>query len=328
MKPLGVEVAFGKAVAAPLKNPLPLSFSKTIIKNRYLHDKEDATVLTTNTIITTDPPVITIQMEPQNGETNESTTTPVDTPNFMNQTTPTVYNLVETADGAFLMPVNLVQDSTKTTDAVLVPVTSSNVQISDKIDDPVVVPQKVAETNSENTTSETRKPPKMKKTIPKVVLKRLNDREIRSSVRAVEHCKCCRILRSFRVHTQTKMTDFFKGASYTKSCPCTSREYPKITNKLKILLNNFKNESGANWTRLYSKAGRNMKAVRFILLLATQTTERYTYACTNKYTRMHTFKHQKLAQHMLVFSGTCECCAWFDAHAFTCRSMVFFLPSL
>ncbi|CAH0713140.1 unnamed protein product, partial [Brenthis ino] len=53
------------------------------------------------------------------------------------------------------------------------------------------------------------------------------------------HCKCCRLLRKF-VKRPTLITDYFGVKKRDVTCDCINRQYPNISNKLKILINNFK----------------------------------------------------------------------------------------
>ncbi|XP_028166935.1 uncharacterized protein LOC114357508 isoform X3 [Ostrinia furnacalis] len=58
------------------------------------------------------------------------------------------------------------------------------------------------------------------------------------------HCKCCIIMRRFFKPKQKRITDYFRNKNERKEmCHCTNRSYPRITNRLKLLVNKFKRQS-------------------------------------------------------------------------------------
>lgn len=68
-----------------------------------------------------------------------------------------------------------------------------------------------------------------------------------------DHCKCCQMLRKI-IKRQTFITDYFKSSTNKKKfCDCTNKKYPKISNKLKILINNFKRLSNVVYDDIVNK---------------------------------------------------------------------------
>ncbi|KAL0820217.1 hypothetical protein ABMA28_006139 [Loxostege sticticalis] len=54
------------------------------------------------------------------------------------------------------------------------------------------------------------------------------------------HCKCCIIMRRFFKPKQKTITDYFRSTNTRRGkCRCINKSYPRITNRLKLLVNRF-----------------------------------------------------------------------------------------
>lgn len=54
------------------------------------------------------------------------------------------------------------------------------------------------------------------------------------------HCKCCVIMRRYFKRKQKKITDYFgSNKERSETCRCINRNYPRVTNRLRLLVNRF-----------------------------------------------------------------------------------------
>ncbi|KAG7301640.1 hypothetical protein JYU34_014616 [Plutella xylostella] len=166
-------------------------------------------------------------------------------------TAPPLYSLVETTKGAFLMPVvslipsNGITNTSVTTMSqpistpkVTEPV-KSNVDKPKKenvVQKPTVVQVKVGKQKDE----------------PVFLLEPLGSGEMQYS----EHCKCCQLMRRIKSTRQKTILEYLKGTKEsTPTCPCNTVQTPKITNRLRMLLRNFKSNYECAWQEMTTKLG-------------------------------------------------------------------------
>lgn len=147
-----------------------------------------------------------------------------------------LYSVVETSTGAFLVPLSLVPTNT---------VNSTNTPIcSSAVIQGTIVGNNLPEnsvTLQEKTEGElaTRREEETLKTKPAID----ND-----------HCECCKILRKICDGGQTLIFDFFKpNKSFKRHCYCKDIKRPKITNRLKLFLSNYKCQSKLLYQEIENK---------------------------------------------------------------------------
>ncbi|KAI8419900.1 hypothetical protein MSG28_008523 [Choristoneura fumiferana] len=136
--------------------------------------------------------------------------TPAVMPSTAPPVIPTLYSVVQTPSGAYLVPLSMI-----TTNSASTPICSSEVK----------------ETVSSNLPEQSNVP-----TVPPAT----ND-----------HCECCVLIRKICKERQTFMTDFFTPR--VRTCPCKEKrraKYPKITKKLRLLINSYKSKSFCAWEGL------------------------------------------------------------------------------
>lgn len=136
-----------------------------------------------------------------------------------------MYKFVTTSVGSFLVPLNIVTVGSNNT-ASITPSETEVIQVKTKLSNSagtVTTPAEVASKFVSKTT--------LTKTIPT------------EQTEDPIHCSCCILLRKM-VKRQTVITEFFKKDKISKKCYCSEVKYPKVTNKLRLLSNNFKNNSG------------------------------------------------------------------------------------
>lgn len=125
-----------------------------------------------------------------------------------NKQAPTdLFKLVETSTAAFLMPLSYV---TVTVNSNTGPITTPTEAT------PLVVTADPLESSTPN------------------VPENLGNKE---------HCSCCILLRKIIKIKQTVITDYFKRNKPSVTCYCKDLKFPKISNRLKILVSNYKSSS-------------------------------------------------------------------------------------
>ncbi|XP_026763366.2 uncharacterized protein LOC113521902 isoform X2 [Galleria mellonella] len=78
-----------------------------------------------------------------------------------------------------------------------------------------------------------------------------------------EHCKCCILLRKICKQRQTFITDYFKSNERRKVCYCKNvQKYPKISNRLKLLMYRYKSVVGRSFYKLQLKLNSLKKEIR------------------------------------------------------------------
>lgn len=117
-----------------------------------------------------------------------------------------LYQFVETSTGAFLLPLNSV---TMSVNSNTTPITTA-----------VAANKDIIANNLPETTQTTQK-------------KNINDLNS-------EHCTCCVLLRKICKQRQTVITDYFSTIKSEYLCGCNKKKYPKVSNRLRLLVNNYK----------------------------------------------------------------------------------------
>lgn len=133
-----------------------------------------------------------------------------------------MYRLVNTSTGSFLVPLEIVTIGSNNTGTVTKTTARDVLQVKSKL----TVGTKTVTTPAE--------------VASKVVLDKVPPKPLQIDTR---HCSCCILLRKI-TKKQTVITDFFGKNTSKRKCYCSEVKYPKITNKLRLLSNNFKNHSG------------------------------------------------------------------------------------
>lgn len=129
-----------------------------------------------------------------------------------------IYTIIQTSSGAQIVPI---QVQTSTVNSTMTPICTP-LATDTKID------SRIDSNNQNDTTS--------------------NKSNIYSN-----HCKCCRTFRRI-VKKQKLITDYFNSNTKRKDCcDCSNKKYPNISNKLKILINNFKRLSNVIYDELVNK---------------------------------------------------------------------------
>ncbi|CAB3242338.1 unnamed protein product [Arctia plantaginis] len=134
-----------------------------------------------------------------------------------------LYKLVETSTAAYLMPMSY----------VTVTVNSNNGPITTPAVLTPVVPTNAPESSKVDVTPE--------------------------NLGNKEHCSCCILLRKICKVKQTVITDYFRRNKPSVTCYCKDIKYPKISNRLKILVSNYKNSSTSALEFLDAKLKRLKK---------------------------------------------------------------------
>ncbi|XP_049876773.1 uncharacterized protein LOC126374289 isoform X2 [Pectinophora gossypiella] len=134
---------------------------------------------------------------------------------------PNMYRVVPTSLGAYLVPLTPLP-STATVNSINKPISST-----------------VPNTNDVSGPS--------KNSILTEILKQAE--------RLKTHCQCCILMKKICKEKQSLITDFFKTKKVDVKCECTYRKYPRITNRLRMLVNNYKNRSRCEQNKLEAMMG-------------------------------------------------------------------------
>lgn len=120
-----------------------------------------------------------------------------------------IYSMVETSTGPVLIPLKILQ-STNTVNAVQSPVTTA------------AIVSATAQPQHENRTE-------------------LPEKETAIQLER-NHCQCCTIMQKITKGNQKQITDYFsyKNPVKSKKCFCSDVSHPKISNRLKIFVKNYK----------------------------------------------------------------------------------------
>lgn len=137
-----------------------------------------------------------------------------------------MYRVVETSVGAYLVPITILQ-----------------------------VPSTV---NSGNGIAGT----VPHETVPNDVLVMTHNKRRSKSASSFDHCQCCLLIRKI-CKRQTVITDFFKPKTEeVEKCECTDRRYPRMSNKLRLLITNYKDHSWSVHKKLQRKLDEGNKDKR------------------------------------------------------------------
>lgn len=133
-----------------------------------------------------------------------------------------MYRLVTTNKGSFLVPLQIVTVGSDNAGTVTETPSREILQVKSKL---------TVSTGTVTTPAEV---------TSKVVLTTSPQANVKTDP---THCTCCILLRKI-TKKQTVITDFFRKDKSKRKCYCSEIKYPKVTNKLRLLSNNFKNHSG------------------------------------------------------------------------------------
>lgn len=146
-----------------------------------------------------------------------------------------IYTLINTSKGAQLIPL---QAETSTVNSTTTPILTPAI-VNSVTTQKIINPDDVDATNDAETTEET--PSKS------------NDAEVQEKDDG--HCKCCKLIKKIRRKRQTIITEYFNSntKNNNKICDCRGRKYPRITNKLRLLVNNYKTLSKIVFNEVVAK---------------------------------------------------------------------------
>ncbi|XP_052743891.1 uncharacterized protein LOC112052880 [Bicyclus anynana] len=211
--PRGIEIKTGQVLGPTEKEALPIEFIKPIYSNRI-------NVLPRTPKITF-PDKVDVNIATTLSEVGSDN-------NFL--VAANLFTVVDTGDGAKLMPLklqtNTVNSSTEPICSPAVVDSNTHVQKNSEFADIVIKNNCIVIT-------------------PKVI----------PPTKSLEkHCPCCELLRKICKLRQTHITDFFvSNRVKEKKCECRNKNYPNITNKLKMLVNCFKTQSNVLYTQLLQR---------------------------------------------------------------------------
>lgn len=123
-----------------------------------------------------------------------------------------LFRLVETSTGAYLMPLTNITTTVNTN--------------TTPISTPAEITSQVTKDNVPDS-SDTAEEPLVNEKLP---------------VGNKQHCSCCIMLRKICKTRQTTINEYF-SRNKAATCYCNDIKYPKVTNRLRILVSNFKNNS-------------------------------------------------------------------------------------
>lgn len=236
--PKGVEVKTGKPVEPVQKDPLPIDFTKTISCNR----------------INVKPKLPQPQLIDK-VDVHIATTTSDDSDNSFLYTSK-IYTLINTSAGAKLMPLTLQANTVQTNSISTQPICAPA----------VIESRKETETASKTVETETTAEIEAMKTrkIAEISTRKnciiITPNVCKKQLERFQHCACCVILKSICKLRQALITEFFKSSRGEEEvCECSSKTYPRITNKLRLLVNNFKALSNVLYNGILRKL-ENLKA--------------------------------------------------------------------
>lgn len=155
------------------------------------------------------------------------------------KTNENLYSVVETSTGAFLVPLGIIHKAKDTNGKIIID-DALNEALNEAQRKPVILGNNLPEESGSN-----------------IELKDTSFGKILSvtSLRGSEHCECCILYRMIVKIRQTTIKDFFlTNSKVEKKCPCKSIEFPKITNRLKVLVSNF----GSNYEKVYVRLNNQL----------------------------------------------------------------------
>ncbi|XP_046970409.1 uncharacterized protein LOC124537579 [Vanessa cardui] len=222
--PAGVEIEMGKNIESPQRNPLPIDFTKPIYCDRI------------NMLPPKPKPVLVDKVDVHIQKSNENVT---------NNTTflvaSNLYTIVNTSTGTQLVPLQV----TNTVDSASTPICSPAV--------------KNTNANKNDIDTESGNKEQHYNNINNIEVTNSN-LELRAEANSKEseatgHCICCNLFKKIRRKRQTFITDYFNSNKKRQDnvCGCRQKKYPRITNKLRLLVNNFKTLSKTVYNEVVTK---------------------------------------------------------------------------
>lgn len=197
----------------PPKNPLPNDFTKKI-------------------------PGIRLNIKQPNEDSPDKVNQQIQQPTTVTNLPPQFYKLVPISNGLRLEPLTVIQNvmtvdmnqqivQTNTVNCNVMPISSvfevkDNVSISDKV---------------------TAEPKPQNETVATNIMPSEND---------LNHCKCCILLRS--ICKKELITDYFKSnKKRNNTCRCRERSYPRISKRLRMLVDRYKSPTECVYTELLKR---------------------------------------------------------------------------
>ncbi|XP_072942462.1 uncharacterized protein [Epargyreus clarus] len=157
-----------------------------------------------------------------------------------------IFTVLNTSSGSFLVPVHV---STKTVDTNTKPICTpvegdkdGSINKEERIDsDNAVQGTKSTERDSHTKANSNDKDP------IEIIKEKTED-----------HCSCCVLLRMICRTRQTTIVEYFKHSNEPRKCDCKGRQYPRVTNRLRLLLNNYKIHS----TCIFGELNKKIKLLK------------------------------------------------------------------
>lgn len=149
-----------------------------------------------------------------------------------------IYTLINTSKGAQLIPL---QAETSTVNSTTTPILTPAI-VNSVTTQKIINPDAVDGTNDAETTE-----------VSEERTSKSNDAEVQEKDDG--HCKCCKLIKKIRRKRQTIITEYFNTnkKKNNKICDCRGRKYPRITNKLRLLVNNYKTLSKIVFNEVVAK---------------------------------------------------------------------------
>ncbi|XP_026495449.2 uncharacterized protein LOC113400185 isoform X1 [Vanessa tameamea] len=222
--PAGVEIEIGKNIESPQRNPLPIDFTKPIYCDRI------------NMLPPKPKPALVDKIDVHIQKPNENVT---------NNTTflvaSNLYTIVNTSTGTQLVPLQV----TNTVDSASTPICSPAVINTNASKDDIGAELE----NKEKTSNSINNIEVTNSNLETSAGTKSNETE------ATGHCICCILFKKIRRKRQSFITDYFYSNKKRQDdlCGCRQKKYPKITNKLRLLVNNFKTLSKTVYNEVVTK---------------------------------------------------------------------------
>ncbi|CAH2089777.1 unnamed protein product [Euphydryas editha] len=235
LQPAGVEIDLSKTIESVERPPLPIDFTKTISCNRInMHPVKPSPEL-----------VDKVDVHIQNCEENVTASTTF----FVASN---IYTLVDTSKGAQLIPL---QAQTSTVNSASTPIFSP--AIVNSIGTKNIINPEAVDTANNEVNVNVNEEDKTSKT----------NTDTESIGNDDGHCKCCKLIKKIRRKRQTLITEYFNGNKNNKNiiCDCRGKKYPRITNKLRLLVNNYKTLSKTVYNEVLAKLDRYKNGKKRIL---------------------------------------------------------------
>lgn len=225
--PEGVDLGLDTIVETVERHPLPIDFIKPISCNKINMKPLQPT------------PELVDKVDVHIQKFDQSAT-----PSTTVLVASNIYTLINTSKGAQLVPLQAETSTVNsTTTPILTPAIINPIATEKTINADDVDATNDVET-AEETSHDTRQP-------TDAVVQEKDD----------GHCRCCKLIKKIRRKRQTIITEYFNSnkKNNNKICDCRGRKYPRITNKLRLLANNYKTLSKTVFNEVVAKLGKYKK---------------------------------------------------------------------